>query len=331
MMSVINDDSIVWGSEGHLPEVTHQDLSEGTVFLEGPIEIDDAKSETYENTTPGKDITWAELENKEVAIKFTGTTPLLSFSNEGYGNWTELTPYEVDKENGIAYYLMSQLPDAWGKDTAEIAHMQSRTPNVTTIESITILDEPTGEIVTPDPTSKIVKIDLSGVKREGILEVTVTGPSGTELNGGLGYMLDEWTQQKWDGTIQADGTLRVGFALNDIPESVAQAEFQIWGNFDKVKDVTYRVVAGEDPTPAVGDGTYGDANGDGKVDLNDAVAILQFMALPTKYPLVRAELADVDETEGISGNDALVIQMVDAKLIAVEQLPLSRTTPPTEG
>ena len=328
MMKVINDDSIVWGSEGHLPEVNHQALSDGTVFLEGPVEIDDAKSETYESTTPGKDITWAELEGKEVAIKFTGSTPLLSFSNASYGNWTELTAYEVDKENGIAYYLMSQLPGAWGKDTAEIAHMQSRTPNVTTIESITILAEPTGEIQLPEETSKIVKIDLSGVKREGILEVTVTGPSGTELNGGLGYMLDDWTQQKWDGTIQTDGTLRVGFALNDIPEGVAQAEFQIWGNFDKVNDVTYRIVAGEDPTPAIGDGLYGDANGDGQVTLNDAVAILQYVALASKYPLENPDFADVDETPGISGNDALIIQMVDAKLISLSQLPLSRTTPP---
>ncbi|HOR21485.1 MAG TPA: cellulase family glycosylhydrolase, partial [Ruminococcus sp.] len=237
MMSVINDDSIAWGSEGHLPEVTHQALSDGTVFLEGPVEIDDAKSETFGNTTPVKDITWAELENKEVAIKFTGATPFLSFSNEGYGNWTELSPYEVDKENGIAYYLMSQLPDAWGKDTAEIAHMQSRTPSQTTIQSITILAEPTGEIQLPEETSKIVKIDLSEADRASTLEVIVSAPAGTELTGGLGYMLDEWTQKLWDGTIGADGTLKVEFSLSDIPESVTQAEFQVWGNFDKVTDV----------------------------------------------------------------------------------------------
>ena len=328
MMSVINDDSIAWGSEGHLPEVTHQALSDGTVFLEGPVEIDDAKSETFENTTPGKDITWAELENKEVAIKFTGATPFLSFSNEGYGNWTELSPYEVDKENGIAYYLMSQLPDAWGKDTAEIAHMQSRTPSKTTIQSITILAEPTGEIVTPDPTSKIVKIDLSEADRADTLEVIVSAPAGTELTGGLGYMLDEWTQKLWDGTIGADGTLKVEFSLSDIPESVAQAEFQVWGNFDKVTDVKYSFVGAQQPTtepttsdpmPAV---TPGDATGDGKVNLNDAVAILQYVALANKYPLVAPQNADIDGTDGINGMDALVIQMIDAKLIKQEQLPL---------
>jgi len=70
------------------------------------------------------------------------------------------------------------------------------------------------------------------------------------------------------------------------------------------------------------EGSSGDANGDGQVDLGDAVAILQFMSLPDKYPLSRKDLADVDGVEGISGGDALVIQKVDAGLILAEQLPL---------
>ena len=71
---------------------------------------------------------------------------------------------------------------------------------------------------------------------------------------------------------------------------------------------------------------YGDANDDGKVDLQDAVAILQNVALSAKYPLTeKGQLqADVDEAEGISGIDALVIQKVDAKLIKQEQLPLRK-------
>ena len=70
---------------------------------------------------------------------------------------------------------------------------------------------------------------------------------------------------------------------------------------------------------------YGDANVDGKVDLQDAVAILQFSALPKKYPLTELgeAQADVDGVEGISGKDALVIQQVDAKIYSQSELPLT--------
>ena len=65
---------------------------------------------------------------------------------------------------------------------------------------------------------------------------------------------------------------------------------------------------------------------DGKVDLQDAVAILQNVALPAKYPLTEkgAKQADVDGKDGLSGIDALVIQQVDAKLVKQEDLPLKK-------
>ena len=61
----------------------------------------------------------------------------------------------------------------------------------------------------------------------------------------------------------------------------------------------------------------GDANLDGTVTLNDAVAILQYIALEQKYPLEPQGFinADVDGTEGVSGSDALFIQKYDAKLV----------------
>ena len=66
--------------------------------------------------------------------------------------------------------------------------------------------------------------------------------------------------------------------------------------------------------------TPGDANGDGHVNLNDAVAILQFVALPEKYKLSDKGLinADVDGKEGVNGMDALFIQKVDA---GIAELP----------
>ena len=58
----------------------------------------------------------------------------------------------------------------------------------------------------------------------------------------------------------------------------------------------------------------GDANDDGKVNVADAVAVLQFVANQTKYPLSERGVknADCDGTVGITGSDALVIQQIDA-------------------
>lgn len=73
---------------------------------------------------------------------------------------------------------------------------------------------------------------------------------------------------------------------------------------------------------------WGDANNDDKVDLQDAVAILQYTALPAKYPLTPSGLKNADVidngTSGVNGLDALAIQMVDAKLIKADKLPITK-------
>ncbi|MBQ8961198.1 MAG: 1,4-beta-glucanase [Ruminococcus sp.] len=73
--------------------------------------------------------------------------------------------------------------------------------------------------------------------------------------------------------------------------------------------------------------SWGDANVDKKVDLNDAVAILQYAALPAKYPLtdqgaLNADVVD-NGTSGVTGIDALSIQMYDAKLFDQSAWPMT--------
>ena len=75
------------------------------------------------------------------------------------------------------------------------------------------------------------------------------------------------------------------------------------------------------------DRLWGDANEDKKVDLNDAVAVLQYAALPAKYPLseeggLNADVVD-NGTSGITGKDALAIQMFDAHLITAKDWPMT--------
>lgn len=78
--------------------------------------------------------------------------------------------------------------------------------------------------------------------------------------------------------------------------------------------------------PGEDDILWGDANDDGIVDIADATLILQNIGNGDKYKLSEtgARNADiVDNGGGITAMDSLAIQMLDAKLIKAEHLPLS--------
>ena len=71
---------------------------------------------------------------------------------------------------------------------------------------------------------------------------------------------------------------------------------------------------------------YGDANLDGNVSLADALAILQYIANANKYGLNDQAKANADccgNGDGITANDALVIQQIDAGLYKQSDLPVS--------
>ena len=80
---------------------------------------------------------------------------------------------------------------------------------------------------------------------------------------------------------------------------------------------TTTTTAPVDPTEPSGK-ILGDANLNGEVNLNDAVAILQYVANAKKYPLSdsQLDLADVYKRgDGVNGMDALSIQKYDAGLL----------------
>ncbi len=85
---------------------------------------------------------------------------------------------------------------------------------------------------------------------------------------------------------------------------------------------TEATTGGSADTPASAT-LYGDANLDQKVNVADAVAVLQYIANATKYKLEGACLAnaDCDGQIGITGGDATAIQKADAGLVT---LPLSK-------
>ncbi len=83
----------------------------------------------------------------------------------------------------------------------------------------------------------------------------------------------------------------------------------------------YIAIAGE----LKNSGICGDVNLDGRVGIADAVAILQYLGNKDKYSLSEEakENADVyNKGDGITGNDAVTIQYVDAGIIKESDLPV---------
>ncbi len=81
---------------------------------------------------------------------------------------------------------------------------------------------------------------------------------------------------------------------------------------------------GEAPTTT--DSTMtGDANGDNKINISDAVLIMQSISNPSEYKISDSAklLADVVDGDGITNKDALAIQMVEAKLLDAKDFPIA--------
>lgn len=69
----------------------------------------------------------------------------------------------------------------------------------------------------------------------------------------------------------------------------------------------------------------GDVNNDNDVSLADSLAILQHLANENKYGLTGQMLLNadiVDRGEGVTPQDALAIQKIDAKVLSISALPV---------
>ena len=129
MMTVMQDNSIVWGSESHLPTWKHADINSGDNIYENASGLVlDASDGNGGNCTPGLNITAEQIsENCEIAIRYTGSAaPILALCNDSWGNWTEINAYDIDEEAGIAYYSHAAITKAWGSDLSTAAHLFAR-------------------------------------------------------------------------------------------------------------------------------------------------------------------------------------------------------------
>ncbi|MBR3971121.1 MAG: endoglucanase, partial [Ruminococcus sp.] len=359
MMDVLKDDSIVWGSGRKSPTIEHDDIDSGLIVSDDTHELDASVKDG--NCTPGLNATWKELENGDVAVQYTGDQPVIAVVDADWLNWTEIKAY--DDKDGIAYYSAKHIAAAWGEDKVdEIAHLFVRTNSTTTVTKIAIIGEGKGEIeAPPEDKTKKYNVDFANRGDSNTLTFTIEGKAGSTTNGCVGYMGDEWTNIEWDGKIGDDGKLNVEVDISTIPASVTSAQIQIWWCDDENGEMTvYNFGAAQPavtttapavtttttepavtttttvitttpgltttPNPAVTANMYGDANCDGRVTIADATTILQSLGNADEYTLSEqgAANADVNGETGISADDAVVIQKIDAKLLALADLPLKK-------
>ena len=80
------------------------------------------------------------------------------------------------------------------------------------------------------------------------------------------------------------------------------------------------------PSDKPSDTLYGDANCDSRVTIADATAILQYIGNADSFALSEQGMAnaDVNGESGISADDAVVIQKIDAGLLSAADLPLKK-------
>ena len=331
MMSVLADDTIVWGGKKEGTKYDHEDISTGNILFTGSAELDanhkgaDGKADQNCMNT---EAVWTQLDGGDIAVEFTGDTPAaIALTDGSWLGWTEVKPYDVDTKKGIAYFSADSVKNAWGADKVDsIAHLFVRTDGVTTVKTISVIGATSGEIIEPEDKTKKYQIDLSNVSRNGKMVINFNGEAGTYINGAVGFMgAEDWTSIEWEGTIDEGGKLQVIINTSDIYAGATSGEIQIWYNADKADLLDWNVFGmGDEPAPL-----YGDANCDDQVNMADAVYVMQCVTNPDKYQFEGngERNADVDGTPGITNKDALCIQQL--KLSIISQFPVEVTLDPT--
>lgn len=165
MMAVINDDSIAWGSESHLPTWEHADIATGDIIFQQADGLQLIASDgNGGNCTPGKDVSTEQLNaDKEIAVRYDGpVAPILALTDVEWNNWTEISAYDIDEEKGIAYYSYESISNAWG-DLSTAAHLFIRAGSDMTVYTVAVLPAATLVTVPTDPTESTGNFPMGDV------------------------------------------------------------------------------------------------------------------------------------------------------------------------
>lgn len=244
-------------------------------------------------------------------------------------------------------------PSSTSKTTSTTT-VTTTAPRVTT----TTESDPDKSFAEISPSGKNVKIVLPEASDTVYLRVDLP-ENCTYANGGLGVSIPVdgnyyWANVKWEAKKSGDIELNLADSLDgvsledekvtdeDIIAAVKEAlvkktEFQgqIWyaANGSEAlesKDGVYISAAYIKKSDSAGttsstenkDIVYGDANCDGKVNISDAVLIMQTISNPSMYKLTEQGSANADcsgKNDGVTNSDALAIQKFMLRLI--DKLP----------
>ena len=124
MFSVMEDSSIVWGSEGiSNSSYTH----DGIDSVKSSYVIMNQSKGVYISgyCTDSYKITSSQLKSgREIAVKYSGSTgPKLALVNASWGNWKEVSAFDLDADNHIAYFSYDDIKSAWGSSTSAISYV----------------------------------------------------------------------------------------------------------------------------------------------------------------------------------------------------------------
>lgn len=248
MMSVINDKSIAWGGQKQGIQYDHPDFSSGKSLLSTSQKIDASVKDG--NCAGPVDSVWADLDGKDVAVKFSGSEPVIAFTDGAWDNWTEVKAYDVDDKNGIAYYSAKHISQAWTGSTADIAHLFVRTNSVTEVKGIAIVGGSSTEV--PDtPVDETIKqkVDLSKADKSGSIVIHFEGTAGAYNNGCLGYLNGaDWEAIEWDGTFDGNGKLDITIPFSKFKCDASSAEIQVWWHDGEMAIKGYEFVASQPVT-----------------------------------------------------------------------------------
>lgn len=141
-----------WGTKTCItyPMYTHNDFSSGSY-----VSVVDKNIKVSDLSGFGT--------GKELAIKYTGNIdPVLALMNDtNWGGWTELSPYDYDKDKGIAYFSYDQIMKTWNTANGRLGYLKLNNMDSIGYSGVTLLTIPeqtagTDFKVTENPASKSV-------------------------------------------------------------------------------------------------------------------------------------------------------------------------------
>ncbi len=178
-------------------------------------------------------------------------------------------------------------------------------------------------------------------KPQGAKSVTLyykVNSNDMNTSGAFGTWTGKWEQKDFENvSVPSDKIVAVDYTIpSNVGQTVKAMVFWPHGDAVTIEKVVLHMDSSSNPVvtqPPVtqqpvqpGKTLYGDANEDGSVDIADATAIIQHMGNPDEYALSAqgAINADIVNTgDGVTGADAVVLQLLEAKKIKQTEFPIT--------